>query len=228
MCPSSKLSLHVLSASSEVLGGDQASFKKGVDQANTGDGYVGPTGKQGKNKADITWVSSSTSLSPLASLLSVPRQLCLDELLFDATAGSAATAPPVACGSARLLLDVGRAQRCRLLVVRPCLARDVGHVTNLAMLARLHDLEESNLMYWIFEFGEEEGLMRAIDEMLDRLNFETECCVGGPVERRRTSGPTKGFSSANRKGRSLLFVSRTRWVGTSKGARRVFFGRMVF
>ena len=29
-------------------------------------------------------------------------------------------------------------------------------------------------MYWIFEFGEEEVLMRAIDEMLDRLNFETE------------------------------------------------------
>ena len=50
----------------------------------------------------------------------------------------------------------------------------VGHVTNLAMLARLHGLEESNLMYWIFEFGEEEGLMRAIDEMLDRLNFGTE------------------------------------------------------
>ena len=49
-----------------------------------------------------------------------------------------------------------------------------GPVTNLAMLARLHGLEESNLMYWIFEFGEEEGLMRAIDEMLDRLNFETE------------------------------------------------------
>ena len=49
-----------------------------------------------------------------------------------------------------------------------------GHVTNLPMLARLHGLEESHLMYWIFEFGEEEGLMRAIDEMLDRLNFETE------------------------------------------------------
>ena len=32
------------------------------------------------------------------------------------------------------------------------------HVTNLAMQARLHGLEESNLMYWIFEFGEEEGL----------------------------------------------------------------------
>ena len=49
-----------------------------------------------------------------------------------------------------------------------------GHVTNLAMLARLNGLEESNLMYRIFEFGEEEGLMRAIDEMLDRLSFENE------------------------------------------------------
>ena len=48
-----------------------------------------------------------------------------------------------------------------------------GPVANLAMLARLHGLEESNLMYWILEFGEE-GLMRAIEEMHDRLNFETE------------------------------------------------------
>ena len=38
-------------------------------------------------------MTSSVSLSP--SALSVPRQLCLDELLFDANAGSAATAPPV-------------------------------------------------------------------------------------------------------------------------------------
>ena len=55
-----------------------------------------------------------------------------------------------------------------------------GHVTNLAMLARLHGLEESNLMYWIFEFGEEEGLMRAIDEMLDRLSFESESVASVP------------------------------------------------
>ena len=41
-------------------------------------------------------------------------------------------------------------------------------VTNLAML------EESNLMFWIFEFGEEEGLTSAIDEKLDRLSFENE------------------------------------------------------
>ena len=41
--------------------------------------------------------SASASLSPSAK--PVPRQLCLDELLFDATAGSAATAPLVACGS---------------------------------------------------------------------------------------------------------------------------------
>ena len=31
------------------------------------------------------------------------------------------------------------------------------HVTNLAMLARLHGLEEENLMFWVFEYGEEEG-----------------------------------------------------------------------
>ena len=48
------------------------------------------------------------------------------------------------------------------------------HVTNLAMLARLHGLEESSLMLWVFEHGEEEGLMCAIDELHDRLNFETE------------------------------------------------------
>ena len=42
-------------------------------------------------------------------------------------------------------------------------------VTNLAIPAL-----QSNLMFWIFEFGEEEGLMRAIDEMLDRLSFENE------------------------------------------------------
>ena len=56
---------------------------------------MGSTGKQGKNKADITWMSSSTSLSPSASPLLVPRQFCLGEVLFDATAGSAATAPPL-------------------------------------------------------------------------------------------------------------------------------------
>ena len=43
-----------------------------VDQANTGDGYVGPAGKQGKNKADITWMTSSTSLSPSALPVPVP------------------------------------------------------------------------------------------------------------------------------------------------------------
>ena len=48
------------------------------------------------------------------------------------------------------------------------------HVTNLDMLARLHGLEEESLMFWVFEYGEEEGLMRAIDELHDRLNFETE------------------------------------------------------
>ena len=29
-------------------------------------------------------------------------------------------------------------------------------------------------MFWVFEYGEEEGLMRAIAELHDRLNFETE------------------------------------------------------
>ena len=48
------------------------------------------------------------------------------------------------------------------------------HVTNLATLARLHGLEEENLMFWIFAYGEEEGQMRAIDELHDQLNFETE------------------------------------------------------
>ena len=43
---------------------------------------------------------ASAPLSHPAKL--VPRQLCLDELLFDATAGSAATAPPLACGSTLL------------------------------------------------------------------------------------------------------------------------------
>ena len=47
-------------------------------------------------------------------------------------------------------------------------------VSNLATLAHLHGLEESNLTPWIPELGEEEGLMRAIDEMLDRLSFENE------------------------------------------------------
>ena len=47
-------------------------------------------------------------------------------------------------------------------------------VTNLAVLARLHALEELNLMFWILEFGEEEGLTRATDEKLDRLCFENE------------------------------------------------------
>ena len=47
------------------------------------------------------------------------------------------------------------------------------------------------------------------------------------MERRCASGPPTGFSSANRKGRSLLFISRTRWIGNSKGAWRIFSGGMV-
>ena len=98
MCPSANLSMLELSASVEVQDENLASFEKGVDKVNTGNGNVGPAGKQGRNKADITWMSSSTSLSLSASPVPVPRRLCFDELLFDATAGSAATAPPVACG----------------------------------------------------------------------------------------------------------------------------------
>ena len=96
----------------------ETSFQNGVDQPNAGDsqdsGYVGSAVKQGKN---ITWMSSaSASLSPSAK--PVPRQLCLDELLFDATAGSAATAPPLACGSTLLFFwEVGRALRRCLPVV---------------------------------------------------------------------------------------------------------------
>ena len=32
-------------------------------------------------------------------------------------------------------------------------------------------------MFWVFEYGEEEGLMRSIDELHDRLNFDTESVV---------------------------------------------------
>ena len=103
-----------------------------------------------------------------------------------------------------------------------------GHVTNLAMLAGLHGLEESNLMYWIFEFGEEEGLIRAIDEMLGRLSFETEC-VASEV-------PWKGdvlqvhlqVSRLPTENEEVCFLmSRTRWIGNSKSAWRIFFGGMV-
>ena len=71
-------------------------------------------------------------------------------------------------------------------------------VTNTAMLARLHGLEESNLMFWIFEFGEEEGLMRAIDEMLDRLSFENESVASEvPWKGDVLQVHSQGFSSAN-------------------------------
>ena len=194
-----------------------------MDQANTGNGYVGPTGEQGKNKADFTWMSS-TSLSPSASPLPAPRRLCLDELLFDATAGvsaalsvssaatelmpqSAATAevqPASGSNPARLPyvpIEPVRGPHLawleRWILFEQALAKEAQewdwgqiekeekenvvnskleteHVTNLATLARLHGLEESNLMFWVFEYGEEEGLMRAIDELHDPLNFEPE------------------------------------------------------
>ena len=103
-----------------------------------------------------------------------------------------------------------------------------GPVTNLAMLAHLRGLEESNLMYWIFEFGKEEGLMRAIDEMLDRLNFET-----GSVA---SEVPWKGdvlqvhlqvSRQPTEKEEFCFFISRTRRIGNSKGAWRIFFGGIV-
>ena len=121
--------MHELSASVDVQDENLASFERGVDQANTGDGNVGPAGKQGRNKADITWMSSSTSLSPSASLVPVPRRLCLAELLFDATPRR-----PLLVVRPCLLWDVGRAQRCRLLVVRPCLVRDVGRTLRRCLL----------------------------------------------------------------------------------------------
>ena len=51
------------------------------------------------------------------------------------------------------------------------------HVTDLVGLSRLHGLEESSLMNWVFELGEEEGLMRAIDEKLGTSTFEMESVV---------------------------------------------------
>ena len=67
------------------------------------------------------------------------------------------------------------------------------HVTHLTMLARLHGLEEENLMFWVFGYGEEEGLVRSI------------------LERRSASGPPEGFSAANQKRRSSFSISRS-WV----------------
>ena len=101
------------------------------------------------------------------------------------------------------------------------------HVTNLATLARLQCLEEENLMFWVFEYGEEEGLMRAIDELHDRLNFE--CGVGGPLGKESASGPPEGFSAANHKRRSSFSISRSwGWFGFATVGWRLFFDGMVF
>ena len=49
------------------------------------------------------------------------------------------------------------------------------------------------------------------------------------MERRGASGPPTGFSAANQKGRSSLFISRFwRWLGNSKSAWRFFCGGLVF
>ena len=104
------------------------------------------------------------------------------------------------------------------------------HVTNLAMLARLDGLEEGNLMYWVSEFGEEEGLMRAIDELLNRLNFETERDASEvlwkgevlQVHLQVSRQPTK-------KEEVRFFISRFWcWFGNATSAWRFFFGGMVF
>ena len=52
VCPSAN-SMHELSANVEVRDGDQASFEKGVDQANTGDGYVGPLASMARTRLTL-------------------------------------------------------------------------------------------------------------------------------------------------------------------------------
>ena len=68
------------------------------------------------------------------------------------------------------------------------------HVTNLAMLARLHGLEESNLMNLVFEFGEEEGSY-ARDR---RINCSTGSTLRLRVLRRRSRGKERCFRSTYR------------------------------
>ena len=66
-------------------------------------------------------------------------------------------------------------------------------VTDVVGLSRLHGLEVSALLHWIFEFGEEEGLVRSI-EVVSRNG---ERGVRGSLARRSASGHPQGFSSAN-------------------------------
>ena len=89
-----------------------------------------------------------------------------------------------------------------------------GQVTNLAVLACLHGLEESNLMYWIFEFGEEEGLMRV---------RSTKCLTGSVLRlralRRRSRGKEMCFrftyrflvSQQKRKKFAFYFEDQVNW-----------------
>ena len=103
------------------------------------------------------------------------------------------------------------------------------HVNNLATLARLHGLEEEILMFWIFEYGQEEGLMRAIDELLDRLNFETESVASEvPWKGEALQVHLQVSPLPTKKGRSPLSISRFWWwFGNATGAWRFFFNGMV-
>ena len=121
MCPSAN-SMHELSANVEVRDENLASFEKGVDQANTGDGYVGLAGKQGRNKADITWMPSSAALMSCSfmRLLVLPRR-------------------PLLVVRPCFQWDVGR-----LLVVRPALlGRWVGPYVAFCHRGLLHNLSSA-------------------------------------------------------------------------------------
>ena len=150
VCLSSNLSLHVLSASSEVQGGDQASFDKGVDQANTGDGYVGPTGKQ--QPASKARTRPTLRGGPLLRRFCLQLRLCLCRHSFALMSCSLTrllVLPQPRCPllvvRPSLPLDMGRAQRCCLLVVRPCQARDVGRA-----LRRCLPVFDSDFGKWVW------------------------------------------------------------------------------
>ena len=149
-----------------------------------------------RSRARSTSLGCTLILSPLPSARPMPRLLCLDELLPDAPAVPAATAVVQhASGPDPAWLD-------RWVEFEKGLARDSElwewvsieeeeekrmnsegsltekeHVTDLVGLAHLHGLEESSPMHWIFECGEEEALVRAIDEKFEKLSLETESVV---------------------------------------------------
>ena len=144
--------------------------------------------------AALSVSSAATELLPLPAATAVVQPACGPDparLPFDATVGVAATDFEPASGPHPALVK-------RWIQFEEGLAKDVKewewvtveedekeekrlnskpekeHVTDLVGLSRLHGLEESSLMHWIFEFGEEEGLVRAIDEKLEKLSLETE------------------------------------------------------